>query len=579
MSGYRFVNIALLLWGGVFCLMAAFCLSLGKEYNREKKNWMIWMQLTTAVMMVCDALGWFVQGMPGAFNRFLMYFTNFLVYTGLYAVLFFFHRYTGCYLFPQPECEKPRRSFCVEFVCAIGILLVFLSQFSSMYYYIDAQNVYHRSKTFPLSMLLLLVGMLLELSLLVEFRTRLTWGRMVAMCFCILLPFSVSAVQMVHADISLIDIALGVSMITLFVVASTSLNMELAEAEKAKEQIRERLEIATTLNNCVGKLSSNNDINVGINNLLESIDAYFRADRTYIFEIDFARNVLVNTYEYVRGQDVTAQKDNLQEVPVGVIDEWMKSFRQGKAYYVPDLEQERGLPSYEMLQEQQVTRLLAVPLLKDNKTVIGFLGVDNPTEHCEDATLLASIQFFVTNSLERKKQQQYLEKLSYRDMLTGLYNRNKYIEVLEMTRKTQPQQVGAMYIDLNGLKRVNDQFGHRAGDELIVRAAMAAAEVFAEDVYRVGGDEFVVLRFGITQEEFAVRTDQLREKMRENQVNASIGTVWRETAGDLEELLRCADESMYGEKKQYYCRADAEREKAPVPNLSESDGTTTAPQN
>ena len=55
MSGYRFVNIALLLWGGVFCLMAAFCLSLGKEYNREKKNWMIWMQLTTAVMMVCDA--------------------------------------------------------------------------------------------------------------------------------------------------------------------------------------------------------------------------------------------------------------------------------------------------------------------------------------------------------------------------------------------------------------------------------------------------------------------------------------------------------------------------------------------
>ena len=136
-----------------------------------------------------------------------------------------------------------------------------------------------------------------------------------------------------------------------------------------------------------------------------------------------------------------------------------------------------------------------------------------------------------------------------------------------------------MYIDLNGLKRVNDQFGHRAGDELIVRAAMAAAEVFAEDVYRVGGDEFVVLRFGITQEEFAVRTGQLREKMQENQVNASIGTVWRETAGDLEELLRCADESMYGEKKQYYCRADAEREEAPVPNLSEPDGTTTAPQN
>ena len=66
---------------------------------------------------------------------------------------------------------------------------------------------------------------------------------------------------------------------------------------------------------------------------------------------------------------------------------------------------------------------------------MGFLGVDNPRAHYDDATLLASIQFFVTNSLDRKKQQAYLEKLSYRDMLTGLYNRNRYIERLEATSR------------------------------------------------------------------------------------------------------------------------------------------------
>lgn len=555
MGTQRFVNVALLLWGGAFCLIAVTCLCVSLEYGREKRNDLIWMELVTAVVLFSDAGAWGVQGTPGEMSRFLMYFTNLIVYGGLYLVLLLFHRYVCCYLF-EKEKEVPVRARVVELIGCGGLLLVVVSQFSDLYYYIDAQNVYHRSETFPISMLILLVGMLAELSLLIEYRDRLTRGRLVAMCVCLLLPVSVAGVQFVQEGISMIDLSLGVAMLLLFVVATTSRNRELAEAEKIKEQIRERLEIETTLNRCVAKLSSNNDVDAGISNLLETINGYFAADRTYIFEIDFSRNVLVNTYEYVRGQ-VTAQKDNLQEVPVEVIDVWMQSFRKKEAYYIPNLEQERGLPSYEMLQEQQVRRLLAVPLLKENESVIGFMGVDNPTEHYEDATLLASIQFFVTNSLDRKKQQAYLEKLSYRDMLTGLYNRNRYIERLEAYKQVQDQQIGAIYIDLNGLKKVNDEQGHRAGDELIVRAAGTIAGIFAEDAYRVGGDEFVVILLDVSREDFARKTEQLHRQMQKNGVDASIGGVWQASTENLENLLRRADENMYREKKRYYSQADA----------------------
>ena len=556
MGAQRLVNVALLLWGGAFCLIAVICLCVNREYGREKRNDLIWMELVTAVVLVSDAGAWGVQGTPGEMSRFLMYFTNLIVYGGLYLVLLLFHRYVCCYLF-EKEKEVPVHARVVELIGCGGLLLVVVSQFSDLYYYIDAQNVYHRSETFPISMLILLVGMLAELSLLIEYRDRLTRGRLVAMCVCLLLPVSVAGVQFVQEGISMIDLSLGVAMLLLFVVATTSRNRELAKAEKIKEQIRERLEIETTLNRCVAKLSSNNDVDAGISNLLETINGYFAADRTYIFEIDFSRNVLVNTYEYVRGQ-VTAQKDNLQEVPVEVIDVWMQSFRKKEAYYIPNLEQERGLPSYEMLQEQQVWRLLAVPLLKENESVIGFMGVDNPTEHYEDATLLASIQFFITNSIERRKQQQHLEQLSYHDTLTGLYNRNKYVEVIEKTRTVRPEQVGAMYIDLNGLKKVNDQQGHRAGDDLIMRAAQAIAAVFPEDAYRVGGDEFVVLQLDVSEAEFEQKTQLLRQKMQEKQVNASIGTIWRREEDELEELLKKADERMYREKKQYHStEADA----------------------
>lgn len=553
----RIMNVALL-WGGCFCLTAAFCLSMGNDYNREKRNWLIWMELSAAALLCCDAAAWFVQGTPGGASHLIMVATNFVVYAGLYLVLFLFNHYVGCYLREDGRLCAPKRSRTVDITCAVGIGLVFVSQFSPLFYYIDAQNIYHRSDTFPLSMVLLLIGMGTEITMMAQFCQKLTMGRRIAMFGCMVLPLSVAACQVFQDDISLISLSVGASMILLFVVATSAQNRELAVSERTKEQIRQRLEIATMLNSCVGKLNSDTDIDVGINNLLATVNGYFQADRTYVFEIDPDRDVLINTFESICGQEVSAQMDNLQEVPVSVIKVWMQNFRQGRSYYMSDLEQERGQPSYEMLKAQQVWRLLAVPLMKGG-AVVGFLGVDNPRAHYDDATLLASIQFFVTNSLDRKKQQAYLEKLSYRDMLTGLYNRNRYIERLEAYKQVQDQQIGAIYIDLNGLKKVNDEQGHRAGDELIVRAAGTIAGIFAEDAYRVGGDEFVVILLDVSREEFARKTEQLRRQMQENSVDASIGGVWQASTENLEDLLRRADENMYREKKRYYSQADAAR--------------------
>lgn len=554
----RIMNVALL-WGGCFCLTAAFCLSMGNDHNREKRNWLIWMELSAAALLCCDAAAWFVQGTPGEASHLIMVATNFVVYAGLYLVLFLFNHYVGCYLREDGRLCAPKRSRTVDMTCAVGIGLVFVSQFSPLFYYIDAQNIYHRSDTFPLSMVLLLIGMGTETTMMAQFCQKLTMGRRIAMFGCVVLPLSVAACQVFQDDISLISLSVGASMILLFVVATSAQNRELAVSERTKEQIRQRLEIATMLNSCVGKLNSDTDIDVGINNLLATVNDYFQADRTYVFEIDPDRDVLINTFESICGQEVSAQMDNLQEVPVSVIEVWMQNFRQGHSYYMSDLEQERGQPSYEMLKAQQVWRLLAVPLMKGG-AVVGFLGVDNPRAHYDDATLLASIQFFVTNSLDRKKQQAYLEKLSYRDMLTGLYNRNRYIERLEAYKQVQDQQIGAIYIDLNGLKKVNDEQGHRAGDELIVRAAGTIAGIFAEDAYRVGGDEFVVILLDVSREEFARKTEQLRRQMQENSVDASIGVVWQASTENLEDLLRRADENMYREKKRYYSQADAAQE-------------------
>ena len=456
------------------------------------------MELSAAALLCCDAAAWFVQGTPGEASHLIMVATNFVVYAGLYLVLFLFNHYVGCYLREDGRLCAPKRSRTVDITCAVGIGLVFVSQFSPLFYYIDAQNIYHRSDTFPLSMVLLLIGMGTETTVMAQFYQKLTMRRRIAMFGCVVLPLSVAACQVFQDDISLISLSVGgIHDPAVRGGPPAPRTRELAVSERTKEQIRQRLEIATMLNSCVGKLNSDTDIDVGIKNLLATVNDYFQADRTYVFEIDPDRDVLINTFESICGQEVSAQMDNLQEVPVSVIEVWMQNFRQGRSYYMSDLEQERGQPSYEMLKAQQVWRLLAVPLMKGG-AVVGFLGVDNPRAHYDDATLLASIQFFVTNSLDRKKQQAYLEKLSYRDMLTGLYNRWSMRSYLEkIVGKYASGEIGYVSVaigDIDFFKKTNDTYGHDAGDMVLKELAKVFLEVMGKEgkVCRWGGEEISV---------------------------------------------------------------------------------------
>ena len=202
-----------------------------------------------------------------------------------------------------------------------------------------------------------------------------------------------------------------------------------------------------------------------------------------------------------------------------------------------------------MMQQQNVQRLLAVPLRRETR-IIGFLGVDNPREHSHDPTLLSSIQFFVTNSLEQKKVQEKLYRLSYRDTLTGLDNRNRYMELLEAGKENALKQVGGIYMDLNGLKLCNDCFGHAAGDARICRAADALNDVFPGEACRIGGDEFVVICCPVTQEKFEQQVEALRAALVRHQVDAAIGSFWQSLVEDLPAFLREADDRMYREKER-----------------------------
>lgn len=544
---HDFINIALLLWGCIVCLIIAFCLFLSKNYNQKRRNLLLRMQLYTALLLFSDSLAWFFRGADGVTGYYMVRISNFIVFAATDIILLVFHRYICCHLFDREEMREIKRVSVAYILCILAISLVVLNLFTNLYYYFDADNFYHRNNGYIISMLLPLCCMLIDSSLLIQYRERISKKALWAMLSYIILPVAASMIQIVHYGFSLINLGICCSMILMYIVITGEQNEKLGQLAQDKKELSAKLEIASILNRCTQELSSNNSVDEAIYNLLHIINDYFDADRSYIFQTDFTRQIVINTYEYTL-DNVTQEKDNLQEVPIKVIARWMDEFQKEKAYYIPELEQEKGTPSYEMLQEQNVERLLAVPLL-ENKKVIGFLGVDNPRNHYDDATLLSSIQFFITSSLRRKKEQEYLSYLSYRDMLTQLYNRNKYTETLSKFNHQILSNTGVAYIDLNGLKTINDTKGHDAGDILIKTAASVIRDIFPEDTYRIGGDEFVIISMNITEDLFYHSINLLRDKMKEKNVSISAGVIWKESITDLEKVLHQADYYMYQEKQ------------------------------
>jgi diguanylate cyclase (GGDEF)-like protein len=146
-----------------------------------------------------------------------------------------------------------------------------------------------------------------------------------------------------------------------------------------------------------------------------------------------------------------------------------------------------------------------------------------------------------------------LRRLADRDPLTGLVNRRALPEAL---RQVQPHGATLVFFDLNDFKRINDEHGHKAGDDCLVRFAAALAASFrpTDAVVRYAGDEFVVVASGLDQAAIDERIAAVRLRLTaspgELPVRFAFGIGNLPPGGDPDEALRAADEAMYRMKPQ-----------------------------
>ena len=204
---------------------------------------------------------------------------------------------------------------------------------------------------------------------------------------------------------------------------------------------------------------------------------------------------------------------------------------------------------------------LGVPLKIEDR-VIGAMAIQsytNPNLYSEsDIKLMEFVSSQVATTIERKSSEERIKHLSFHDSLTGLYNRAYFEEELERYNFPRYYPLSVVMLDVNGLKVINDTFGHSEGDRLLQHFSQVLTSVSRQGdiLARIGGDEFTILLPSTTSEQAHEFCERIKKACQQDKIkpiylrpNISLGHTTQEGVyKDINSLLRTADRNMYQDK-------------------------------
>ncbi|MDO5445977.1 MAG: diguanylate cyclase [Eubacteriales bacterium] len=172
------------------------------------------------------------------------------------------------------------------------------------------------------------------------------------------------------------------------------------------------------------------------------------------------------------------------------------------------------------------------------------------------AIVLSLLVMYVMIQTERQNKLEKEGSGSYRsarlDAMTGLHNRLAYVERMKELSQAEGT-VGVIFSDVNGLKFTNDTFGHDAGDRLLIRYALQMKRCFRkEDIFRISGDEFIVLMGDADEDAVLARMEEFRKLLNADKIPLACAGLAFGKSSDIGELIKTAESEMYKEKEEFY---------------------------
>lgn len=314
---------------------------------------------------------------------------------------------------------------------------------------------------------------------------------------------------------------------------------------------------------CAKKLQDMENERQALAEALATLGTRLQGDRVFIYEIH--GKLMSNTYEWCRA-GIASRKKAMQSVPTNICRKWLESFIRREPYIIQNVAdcKETEPEIYRNMRQYDVHSRISVPLFA-HEALLGFLGIDNPVQESgrNAAEIMTTLSYYIQKTMMSIKATARLEQMTYLDRMTGTKNRNAFMQDVEKMNMElhsnvipkEKQGCGVIFADVNGLKELNDTAGHDAGDELLMGVAKKImAEFPSWNVYRTGGDEFVVLCAGIEEAAFMKKAAILKQQLNRasSLENAAVGASWSKDTLYIEEIINQAEAEMYESKKLYY---------------------------
>lgn len=332
------------------------------------------------------------------------------------------------------------------------------------------------------------------------------------------------------------------------------------DSVEQKKRLEHMVYAEEMLIECIRLLHSSSQVLQKIDEILEMSGTFFKAECVYLFTSH--KKTVCNSNLWTAPE--TDQWDDLMNVNrVPAVENWDEVFNGRPYLAVSGLEEcrEKHPKLYRALKGKMLENGILIPLnLPEGCS--GCMGIYNfpMNEMDENISLLCTLADFVSSRLMVYREQIRLEQLSYTDELTGALNRNAFIRDQKNYEKTRPAVCGAISLDLNDMKGINEKYGHEYGDRILADVARKMMSCFgAQEVYRIGGDEFVVLSLS-SEDVFAEKCRSLSEKINKDaDYRVSVGYQWSGQAEECSAILERADEMRDEDKKHYYRSSEIHR--------------------
>ena len=313
------------------------------------------------------------------------------------------------------------------------------------------------------------------------------------------------------------------------------------------------------------KLRDANDFITSVNDVIKDIRDLCDAEHCCILTTDFPqRKCAVMCEALSEDTKLLSMKAYVNDDFFEIIDTWHDTIAGSTCAIIKDdrdwQELERTNPVwYNSIKPAGAKNIVLFPLKYRGET-IGFIWAISfdaeRTSKIKD--MLELTTYFLASEIANYQLFNRLKMLGSMDMLTGIYNRNAMnnrVDFFVSGKAQDADDVCIVFADLNGLKTVNDHEGHFAGDLLLKNAALTLQKYFPEyEIYRAGGDEFMVLALEKDREKMEKKIESFRKATAEPEgVCFAVGSSF-ENISEIRKAMHEADENMYADKEEFYSR-------------------------